>query len=340
VYGRGFTETNLPFAYPPFALLLLVPATWMSLSLAAAASLVLSLSATVAVGAAACARLGLRGWTLSCAALLSAGLASVTEPFWATLMFGQVNIVLMCLVVVDATWVPARMRGVLTGVAAAVKLTPLVFVLYFAWRRDWRALGLMLLAFVGATVVGLVALPSEFGRYLSTLRGADAGNADIGIVTNQSLRGAAIRAFGVGPTATVAWAVASLVAIGLLAGALSRLSPRESPPRDALLSLSLVALVGLLVSPVSWTQHWVWCLPLVVLLLGGRQHPTAMRVSGLVLLVAVTVAVPDLWSSSLPRPVSDSWWDRLALSNVYVIAGLLILVATAAGARRARARSA
>ena len=62
------------------------------------------------------------------------------EPVRSTLAYGQVNIVLMALVALDClTAEPRWPRGALTGLAAALKLTPAAFVLFFLLRRDYRA---------------------------------------------------------------------------------------------------------------------------------------------------------------------------------------------------------
>ena len=37
------------------------------------------------------------------------------------------------------------------------------------------------------------------------------------------------------------------------------------PPRGRRWGLLVVALTGLLVSPISWSHHWVWCVPLLAL---------------------------------------------------------------------------
>ena len=69
----------------------------------------------------------------------TAVLAILSQPFRSTLDFGQVNAFLMVLVAVDCLVVrDRRYRGVLVGLAAAIKLTPAIFVLYFLLRRDWR----------------------------------------------------------------------------------------------------------------------------------------------------------------------------------------------------------
>src|SRR6185369_14582877 len=71
------------------------------------------------------------------------------EPVRANFDFGQINVVLMTLVLADT--VPRRTpwpRGLLLGLAIALKLTPAVFLLYFALRRDGRAALVSVASFV------------------------------------------------------------------------------------------------------------------------------------------------------------------------------------------------
>ena len=329
LYDRTFTSTSLPFLYPPFALVMLAPTTWVSLQMADVGLLIASLGATFAVALASVRRIGFAGQDAVFTAIFVAGIASVTEPFWSTLLFGQVNVLIMLAVVIDVLWMPPRWRGLLTGLVAGIKLTPLVFVLYFAWKRDGRAVARLIVTFLVTVVVGIVATPSDSLRFFSTLGRSEARLVDTSIVTNQSLRGVFLRLLGPGTAATGAWVAASLVLLVVLAIALRRSGSWETSV-STLLPVSLVAVAGLLISPISWTQHWVWCLPLAVTLLGTRSLSTMLRICGLLLLMAVTVTKPLLWMGSLPRPMTNAWWDKWVASNICVIVGIAILMAVAA----------
>ena len=98
------------------------------------------------------------GWLLPAALLL--------EPVRNTLAYGQINIVLMALVALDClTEAPRWPRGALIGLAAAVKLTPAAFVLFFLLRRDYRAAAAAGVSFAAATAAGFVLAGHDSVRY-------------------------------------------------------------------------------------------------------------------------------------------------------------------------------
>ena len=127
-------DVSLPFTYPPFAALLFTPLSWLPLT---AASILVSVASFAALWA--CVALVLRSIKCSGWAAWALLAAMLTEPITETFSFGQVNILLSALVVVDILWLrPGRGRGVLTGIAMAIKLTPAVFLAVFFVRRERR----------------------------------------------------------------------------------------------------------------------------------------------------------------------------------------------------------
>jgi alpha-1,2-mannosyltransferase len=117
---------SLPFTYPPVAGVLFLPLAvlppqlvWGVFAVLTVLGLVLVLSASVTVAT--------PPWLVPALGLGAFAL----EPVWRGLGFGQINVVLMALVVLDVLVLPRnRYRGVLVGLAAAIKLTPLIFVLH------------------------------------------------------------------------------------------------------------------------------------------------------------------------------------------------------------------
>ncbi len=321
-YGLG---VYLPFTYPPVAALVLgltslLPSP-VSLGVVSAGSL-LALAATSYL-AGHRARLT-RPWEqvpLTVTAALAA-LAVVVEPVRLTLFFGQVNLVLMALVTADllvlnprrARW-PRWPPGLLIGIAAAVKLTPLVFLVVLLCRRQWRACATALVTFVAAHLVGAVLLPRDSRDYwlggVLTAPGR-IGSADT--ATNESLRGVLARAWPDAP---------SLVWLGLVAvtGALTVLATwRRTRRGDDLGALLSAAVGGLLVSPVSWTHHWVWVVPALVWLAAraradsqtGHRGPAAAATTS----APVTGTAP-VWSAARAQLV---WWRPAVVALVFVVA--------------------
>lgn len=184
------------------------------------------------------------------------GVAAITvEPVQSTIMYGQINLVLMGMVALDCLVATPRWpRGVLLGVAAAIKLTPLVFVLVLLLRRQWGAAATALGTFTAAACVGALALPADSRDYwFHTLLDPDR----IGILdtaTNQGVRGVLERwgISGSGP-----WLAGCAVVAVLTLVSTSHLVARG----DQLGSLLTTAAGALLLSPISWSHHWVWCVP-------------------------------------------------------------------------------
>lgn len=330
-YDGVLTSTRLLFTYPPVALLVLAPLTWLPLQTTVALSLAVSLAALLAMVAISLRAVGARGEVLVASTLAVGGAASTLEPVWETLVLGQVNLVLGAVVLVDALVLGPRWRGLLTGVAAAVKLTPLVVLLYFAWRRDWAAARRMLAAFVALTLLGAVVFPGDTWRYLTMLtRNADRVG-DTADLINQSLRGVVTRIVGVSTLSTAVWLVLCAGVLALLLAALRlRPSSRDAPAGEReLLGLALVVLAGLLVSPVSWAHHWVSGVPLAIALLGSRRERWRLRWSG-ALVAAVLLAGRWAWVDGRPPVDAGSAWLRLGVGSGYVAVGLLVLVLAAA----------
>ena len=327
----------LPFTYPPlaaiaFSPLALIPLPAAGTAITATTWMLLMVSIWIVL-----TRLNVAGdwqigdesaWIRRC--WLAAGIVALSvtwlEPIRANFSFGQVNVILMTLVIADC--VPRRTRwprGLLVGVAIALKLTPAVFLLYFVLDRDRRAVLTAVASFVTATALGfLLAWQDSREYWMATVRNTDRiGSASLN--TNQNAAGALAR-LGLGEsTHFVLWTAACLGVLGLTVWSARRVLAAAEPT----LALICVALFGLVVSPVSWSHHWVWALPAVVVtavVAYQRRVPVLAVVSaaGLALMVWPPLAL-------LPEhhEASASWWRQLfGMSYVWwalaviVVAGL------------------
>ncbi|SDM68886.1 alpha-1,2-mannosyltransferase [Streptomyces sp. cf386] len=309
LYGFTVTEWHLPATYPPFAALLFVPAALLPFAVLKAAFLAGN-ALLVAVLIHLSARLA--GLTLDlpvrCAAT---ALALWLEPVFQTLLFGQINLALACLVLWDLTRPSgARWKGVAIGVAAGIKLTPAIFIAYLLLRGRLREAGTATAAFAGTVVLGALALPSaSLDFWTRRLYETDrVGKA--WIVDNQSLQGLAARALGdaaPGP----AWALPA-AAVALTGLWLTARAARQSH------ALLLMAFTALLISPISWSHHWVWCVPLIAVLLAEGRLRTAWLV--VVVFTARTMwLVPHEGALDLELP----WWQQ-ALAAPYPLLALAI----------------
>ncbi|MGB8404615.1 MAG: glycosyltransferase family 87 protein [Mycobacterium sp.] len=262
---------DLPFTYPPLSAIVFAPFAWLSLPGAGILITVLTLATLListlivltrlqvfehsSFGGSAAAR---RFWLAVALVALS---VHYLEPVHSNFSFGQVNVVLMTLVIADC--VPRQTpwpRGVLLGIAIALKLTPAVFLLYFLLRRDFRALATTVLSAIGATLVGFALAWSDSWEYwTTTVRHTDRiGTATW--LTNQNISGTLAR-LGLDTTPRfLLWASLCVAVLALTVWATLRVLSLGQP----VLALMCVAMFGLVVSPVSWSHHWVWAVPTLI----------------------------------------------------------------------------
>lgn len=250
---------NLYFIYPPIAAILMIPLAfgpypmWQviwTLGLVAAQQTVLR-------------RLGVpRGWKL---ALLGIAVVLAMEPLRTTLGYGQVNTLLMVLVIMDL--LPDRPgdrrflpRGTLIGLAAAIKLTPALFVI-FAFLIGKRRIALTgIIGFAVLTGIGAIFLWPQTASFFGGLLAGDTRTASPLYVGNQALSGVFFRLIGDSRAITlVGLAVGGLIA--LLGTVVAAQWWRR---RQYAFAVGLVGLCTCLASPLSWTHHYVWVLPLAV----------------------------------------------------------------------------
>lgn len=278
LYGGYFHvgATRLPFTYPPAAALAFTPVALLPGPLADLLFTLVSLAALVAstavVARALAGESGRRPWspdrwppgpwTLGLAAL---PLAVWLWPVHSTLKLGQINLVLMALVLADL--LPVRTpwpRGLLVGLAAALKLTPAVFGLTFLMRRQWRPAATCAATGIGATALVWVLLPGDSGQYWTRTLSDPSRIGDLMFASNQSWRGMIARFVG-NPEQARIWTV--LAALTLIAVVVAM--ARQLAAGAVVAAVCSNALLGLLVSPVSWAHHWVWVVPMAMAGLAG-----------------------------------------------------------------------
>ncbi|MGI5500262.1 glycosyltransferase 87 family protein [Lentzea sp. CA-135723] len=279
---------DLPFTYPPIAAVLFAPLAVLPTQLVWA---VFCAATALGVGAV------LRWTTGRTPSLPLLAVAFGLEPVWRTLGYGQINVLLMALVVFDLLR-PHRFSGVLIGVAAAIKLTPLIFVLHLAVTGRWKEAGRALATFCGLHALGFLLLPGDSLRYLGSAMLSGNKASGNGYITNQSLSGAVQRLTDGASWAPVLVAVLSVACV-VVAAVMAR---RTFLRGDSVGAMLITAGCGLLVSPISWSHHWVWVVPLVAIL--GRTW-----------VAAVVWVVFTTWQLFVPS-------GNALLDNLYVVAAL------------------
>ena len=316
-----------PFTYTPLAAWLIAPLTRMSYQSATVLLVVATPLCAAVTAYAALRRLGAGNRTAHGLAPWLALIAVVAlEPFPKTMEYAQVNAILMALVAVDLLAVPgcSRWRGVLSGLAAAIKLTPAVAILVLLARREWRAAATMAGSAVGLTALAALAAPAESWEFFTSAMW-DPGRAGFADYSgNQNLKGAIAR--GLPESAwNPTWAACSLLAVAaawFLCRRLGRLQVTSDDADDEAglvltLQVGVVMVLGLLVSPISWSHHWVWCLPALmsVGVASWRWRSTAL---GLASIAGVLVFVLSMqWWFPEQNHVEQNWpfWAKVVGSS-------------------------
>ena len=282
VYSVVLPGNKLVFTYTVFAAMLFAPFALVPTVVAQAGVLVVSLVASWVILEIVVRARGVDGslrWSVPLALI-----AVSAHPVIQTLQFGQINLVIVAMVLADV--LPAhrgRWRGVLVGIAAGIKLVPGVFIVYYLVTGQRRAA--VVSALTGAATIGLgfaVAPTSSWEYWTRYAFDADRVGG-IAYVTNQSILGIAARTLRDPhpPQAlTLTLSAAVMVAAILIARRLHHLG-------DRLAAVSTVAVGSLLASPISWSHHWVWFIPCVAAMLpwaGRSRRRWAALIAGTVII--------------------------------------------------------
>ena len=318
VYAEQTPDFPLPFTYPPFAALVFYPLSKLPFAPVALCWQLGTIAALYGVVRVSQKLIGRGGHR---AAMLWTAVGIWTEPLRSTFDYGQINVILVLAILWAAYSSRWWISGLLVGVAAGIKLTPAVSGLYFLGMRRWRTAGFAAVVFAATVAVSIAVIGHQARYYFTDLLG-DAGRVGpIGTSFNQSWRGGISRILGhdagYGPLVLVGIAVTAVLAV-LAWRALSG---------DRLGSLLVVELFGLLLSPISWTHHWIWLVPLTIWLFTGPwRHRPGARVLGWAWLVLSLIGVPWLLSFAQPTiwDIGRPWYLAWA-GMVYIVATLATL---------------
>ncbi|WP_373294469.1 glycosyltransferase 87 family protein [Streptomyces albiflavescens] len=312
LYGFTVTEWRLPATYPPFAALLFVPTACVPPDVLKVVFVAGNMALLAALVRLSCRLAGLpERLPAVCAAT---ALALWLEPVFQTVLFGQVNLAVACLILWDLTRPPgAPGRGVALGIAAGLKLTPAVFIAYLLLTRRVREGMTALAACAGTVLLGALVLPYASVDFWTRRLYETSRVGKAWIVDNQSIQGLIARALGE-PSPGPAWALpaAAIACAGLW---MARRTAIGNDRRGILIT----ALTALLVCPISWSHHWVWCVPLIAVLAADGRRCTAALVA--VVFTARTLwLVPHQGSLDLQLP----WWQQ-PLASPYALLALVLL---------------
>jgi alpha-1,2-mannosyltransferase len=270
LYSTGLTgnHTELLFIYPPFAAICATPLAlldsttvqwlWLFGMLAALTYAVVRMLTSMGMRAS--------GGLVSLTALL-VGVIAWLEPLRLTAELGQINVVLLVLVVVDVLG-RSKWSGIGIGLAAGLKLTPALFIVYLLVTRRFRAALVAGATFAATVGLGFAVAPTDSTTYWLRGRFDDVNRISHDPLANTSVSGLLLRLHASPTVATVASFVVAAIAVVVAAMAYRK--------GQAVLALAIVGLACAAASPFSWSHHWVWFAPLVVHL-GYRGYVAGSR---------------------------------------------------------------
>lgn len=347
-----------PFTYPPFGAWALSPLTWFDYE-TAARLMIMAIALQTAVIVALVGRS--LGWSWGSAFAIAPWAAILVqqclEPFTQSVGFAQVNTAMMALVMIDVAAPPSwKGRGVASGLAAAIKLTPAIAVLIFLLRRQWRSAITMVATSLTVTLLSWVISPGESARFFFDAMWDPQRAGDAYYTSNQNLKGFVARALPENAW-SIAWAIAVALALVaavwlclcIQAAATSVVTPHvisDDAAPDAvattpaapvlpenlatLLTAAVIMTLGLLVSPITWSHHWVWGLASVVALIAVALRLKSAPLAAVALVQgALFIMAPHWWFSH--GQVNELHWNVVEqlVGSSYTLAAIASGVALA-----------
>ncbi|HET6732643.1 MAG TPA: mannosyltransferase [Mycobacterium sp.] len=332
VYADQTPDFPLPFTYPPFAAVVFYPLHLLPFGLVAFAWQIGIFAALYGVVRISQRLLPGNGVGDRRIAMLWTAVGIWLEPLRSTFDYGQINVLLVLAVLYAVYSTRWWLSGLLVGLAAGVKLTPAVSGLYFVGARRWGVAAFSAVVFFGTVAVSALVVGDQTRYYFTELLGDADRVGPIGTSFNQSWRGGISRILGhdagYGPLVLAGIAVTAVLAVlawRAIGGADDRLG-----------GIVVVQLFGLLLSPISWTHHWVWLIPLMIWLLHGPlRKRLGARILGWGWLGLAVVGPPWLLSFAQPTiwEISRPWYLAWA-GLVYIVATLATLAWIATSRRR------
>jgi alpha-1,2-mannosyltransferase len=328
LYDALLPGSGLPFTYPPFAAIAMVPLAAVPWGVALVVWTTISV---LSIGLIWRASLPATAWSLLpeqwrerrivvLAALT--GLSLLLEPVWQTIQFGQINLLLTAMILLDLVRpANAKWRGFWVGVTIGVKLTPLPFLAFLLITKQWRAFRNAVLGLLATMAIGFAVVPNQSWEYWTVvIRNANRVGG-LAYTANQSFMGFLSRLGDEASWVEPTWFLLSAV-FGL---AVLWLARRFWLADERVTAISVMALAVLYASPVSWSHHWVWIIPLGVSLIRAvnRQWGYRPAVATGILWYGLFVLRSIWWVPYRDdRELSWSFWQSIP-GNSHLILGLI-----------------
>jgi alpha-1,2-mannosyltransferase len=269
LYDAQLPGSGLPFTYPPFAAIAMLPLAALPWGVALVVWTTLSVLCIAAIWraslpASAWAYFPERRRILVLVALTAASL--LLEPVWQTIQFGQINLLLTAMILLDLVRpADAKWRGFWVGVAIGVKLTPLPFLAFLLITKQWRAFRNAVLGLLATIAIGFAVVPNQSWEYWTVVVRNANRVGGLAYTANQSFMGFLSRLGDEASWVKPMWfLLAAIFGVAVL-----WLARRYWLADERVTAISVTALAVLYASPVSWSHHWVWIIPLGVSLIRG-----------------------------------------------------------------------
>ena len=319
----------LDYTYPPFdAAVIFAPVSLLPLRLAYE---LWNVVAMVALGAVIWITLGVVGvrarWVRAGLTALCMVLSVALVPVGYNFVVGQINTIITLLVLLDFRRPQGnRWQGVGIGLAAAIKVTPLIFIVYLLLTRRFRAARTAALTFLATVAIGFAVRWSDSLHYWGGLLFDPTRVGGSQITCNQSVSGLFARLFH--STHTQLWWVPVLLVVACYGLAVATRAHRAG---EDFLGMLLTAVTGLLVSPISWEHHWMYVVPLLIWLAAWahRRRSVVVGVGAAVLAFVclrrwyMNFGVPP----NPPVPLPLDAWQEITASGIAICGMVLLLIA-------------
>ncbi|MFC0625778.1 glycosyltransferase 87 family protein [Kribbella deserti] len=323
-------EIGMAFTYPPFAAILFAPLSLVGTGVGRVITVLICAFSTLAIGLVSARAIwphlpAVRLRTLG----LAIGAAGVAlEPVRSTFDYGQINLILTAMLLVDLLgYLPSRYRGVLIGIATGIKLTPGIFLIYLVVTRRYREAATAAAATIATMVIGFLAMPAESIKFWFKLIYDPGRPGASHFISNQSLRGMADRlTYGEGALYWLVLALAALV-LGMYAARRAYFAGQH------LEAILLAACTALLISPISWTAHWVWALPICALLWSRVRTTPAIAVLAAGWTVTMAFGLPWYAPYFGDREYTHQGFD-VVLGNSYALVAVAFIATSLLTKRR------
>jgi alpha-1,2-mannosyltransferase len=302
------TETSfLPFTYPPFAALLFLPFAFLPVKVGTAIMVIFSIAVAWWFAAIIYDYVNHRGYKIplqdklgrTTTIALLAALICLSGPWRRGLGLVQINPLIMLLILADllrpATKIP---RGLLIGIAAGIKLTPLAFGLVLLMRKDIKGLGTLAASFAGTILVGVLLLPHQAAEFWFDAISDPSRVGNINYLDNISIQGWLMHIGLAGPVLKIVMYVLILALIVGVAAVIPSLDKRGMK----LSIVSLNAFVMLSISPISWSHHNTW-FPLIIAAICVDAVPWLFWRKGPERTIALVLA----WVAAIGLYISPMW---------------------------------